>query len=127
MHRIALDKYGDATTRDTIQDGVPAIKLLKLAVRGNIESIAYGLYRLSNIPPTKYDCYAEALLRIRERTCLYGESVLVLLELADADPRNIRLAFYRRARPNLLELIEAIETKNGTYDLPLGACIPTCS
>src|SRR6218665_2966102 len=106
VREIALDHYGYVTTRQAIQAGVPPVELPKLASRGGIESIAYGLYRIPDTPPTPYDQYAEALLRVGEDAYLHGESVLALFGLADVNPRQVKVAVPRRARPRLPTYIE---------------------
>lgn len=78
VREIALDHYGYVTSKETANAGVPLVELLKVAARRGIENIAYGLYRVSNIPPTPYDQYAEALLRVGPVAYLHGESVAAL-------------------------------------------------
>lgn len=106
VREIALDHYGYVTTREAAEAGVPAIELPKLAARGGLESVAYGLYRVPDIPPTAYDQFAEALLRAGEGAYLHGESVLALLGLADVNPRQIKVAVRRRARPRVPPFME---------------------
>lgn len=106
VREIALDHYGYVTTRDASEAGVPAIELPKLAARGGLENVAYGLYRVPDISPTAYDQLAEALLRVGEGAYLHGESVLALFGLADVNPRQIKVAVPRRARPKLPAFIE---------------------
>jgi predicted transcriptional regulator of viral defense system len=59
-----------------------------------------------DVPPTRYDQFAEALLRAGEGAYLHGESVLALFALADVNPRQIKVAVGRRARPKLPSWIE---------------------
>jgi hypothetical protein len=47
---IALDRYGYVTTREAIDAGVPAVEFPKLAARGGLMDVAYGLYRVPDIP-----------------------------------------------------------------------------
>lgn len=98
---LALDHYGYVTTRDAAAAGVPASELPKLAARGGLENVAYGLYRVPDVPSTRFDQFAEALLRAGEGAYLHGESVLALFGLADVNPRRIKVAVRRRARPKL--------------------------
>lgn len=111
VREIALDNYGFVTTREADEAGVPAIELPKLAARGGLESVAYGLYRVTDVPATAFDQFAEALLRVGERAYLYGESVLALFGLADVNPRTIKVAVNRRARPKLPPYIELVHVK----------------
>lgn len=106
VREVALDHYGYVTTKDAAEAGVPAVELPKLAARGGLVNVAYGLYRVSDIPPTTYDQFAEALLRVGEGAYLHGESVLALFGLADVNPRQIKVAVRRRARPKLPSFIE---------------------
>jgi len=111
VREIALDNYGFVTTREAAEAGVPAIELPKLAARGGLENVAYGLYRVTDVPGTAFDQFAEALLRVGEGAYLYGESVLALFRLADVNPRTIKVAVNRRARPNLPPYIELVQVK----------------
>lgn len=111
VREIALDNYGFVTTREAAEAGVPAIELPKLAARGGLENVAYGLYRVTDVPRTAFDQFAEALLRVGEGAYLYGESVLALFRLADVNPRTIKVAVNRRARPNLPPYIELVQVK----------------
>ncbi len=111
VRELALDHYGYVTTRDAADAGVPGVELPKLAARGGLQNVAYGLYRVPDIPPTRYDQFAEALLRAGEGAFLHGESVLALFELADVNPRTIKVAVRRRARPKLPPWIELTHVK----------------
>lgn len=112
VREIALDHYGYVTTKDAAEAGVPAVELPKLAARGGLENVAYGLYRVPDIPPTAYDQFAEALLRAGEGAYLHGESVLALFGLADVNPRQIKVAVRRRARPKLPAFVELTHVKD---------------
>ncbi|MGL5810674.1 MAG: hypothetical protein ACRCYQ_12080 [Nocardioides sp.] len=112
VREIALDQYGYVTTKGAAEAGVPAVELPKLAARGGLENVAYGLYRVPDIPPTAYDQFAEALLRAGEGAYLHGESVLALFGLADGSPRQIKVAVRRRARPKLPAFVELTQVKD---------------
>lgn len=113
VREIAHDNYGYVTTHAAARADVPPGELPKLAARGGLKNIAYGLYRVTDIPPTPYDQYAEALLRIGEDAYLHGESVLALHGLADVNPRHLKISVPRRARPSLPPHIELTEAKPG--------------
>lgn len=113
VREIALDQYGYVTTRDATEAGVPAAELPKLAARGGLENVAYGLYRVADALPTRYDQFAEALFRVGEGAYLHGESVLALLGLGDVNPRRIKVATGRRARPTLPAFVELIQVRGG--------------
>ncbi|MGK0720748.1 type IV toxin-antitoxin system AbiEi family antitoxin domain-containing protein [Leucobacter sp. W1478] len=113
VREIALDHYGYVTTQAAAAAGVPPVELPKLASRGGLNNIAYGLYRVADIPPTPFDQYAEALLRVGEDAYLHGESVLALFSLAEVNPRKVRVAVPRRARPRLPAYVELTQAKPG--------------
>lgn len=106
VREIAYDNYGYVTTRDATDAGVPAVELPKLAARGGLMNVAYGLYRVPDVPPTRFDQLAEALLRVGSGSYLHGESVLALFGLADVNPRRIKVAVPRRVRTRLPAFIE---------------------
>ncbi|TAK70247.1 MAG: hypothetical protein EPO13_04655 [Actinomycetota bacterium] len=112
VREIALDHHGYVTTKAAAEAGVPAVELPKLAARGGLDNVSYGLYRMPDIPPTAYDQFAEALLRAGEGAYLHGESVLALLGLADVNPRRIKVAVRRRARPKLPPFVELTRVKD---------------
>lgn len=111
VREIALDHYGYVTTQAAAEAGVPAVELPKLAARGGLENVAYGLYRMTDVPTTVYDQFAEALLRTGEGAYLHGESVLALFGLADVNPRQIKVAVPRRARPKLPLFVDLTHVK----------------
>jgi hypothetical protein len=114
VRQIALDHYGYVTTKNAVEAGVPAVELPKLAARGGLENISYGLYRVPDMTPTANDQFAEALLRVGEGAFIHGESVLALFGLADVNPRKIKVAVSRRARPKLPPFVELTYVKGNS-------------
>ncbi|GAB3054279.1 type IV toxin-antitoxin system AbiEi family antitoxin domain-containing protein [Intrasporangium mesophilum] len=106
VREIALDQYGYVTTKQAAEAGVPAVELPKLAARGGLKNVAYGIYRVPDAPASVFDQFAEALLRAGEGSYLHGDSVLALFGLADVNPRRIRVAVRKRTRPKLPPYIE---------------------
>lgn len=106
VREIALDQYGYVTTKQAAEAGVPAVELPKLAARGGLKNVAYGLYQVLDAPASAFDQFAEALLRAGEGSYLHGDSVLALFGLADVNPRRIRVAVRKRTRPKLPPFIE---------------------
>jgi predicted transcriptional regulator of viral defense system len=117
VREIALDQYGYVTTRDAAEVGVPAVELRKLAARGALTNVAYGLYRLTDARPTEYDQFAEALLRVGDGAYLRGDAVLALHQLALVSPRRIRVGAPRRVRAALPEFIDLREEAAPSEDL----------
>lgn len=109
VREIALDQYGYITTRDAADAGVPAVELRKLAARGALTNVAYGLYRLADARPTDYDQFAEALLRVGDGAYLRGDAVLAMHHLALVNPRRIRVGVPRRVRAALPEFVDQRE------------------
>lgn len=110
LREFAHDNHGYVTTADAATLGVPAVELPKLAARGGLEHIGYGLYRIPDIPPTDDDQFAEAALRAGSSGHLRGDSVLALLGLADVNPRTITVGTTRRTRramPSYVTLVNA--------------------
>jgi len=89
VREIALDHYGYVTTKEAADAGVPAVELPKLAARGGLENVGYGLYRVPDTPPHPYDQF-----------------VLAMFGLADVNPRQIKVAARKRTRPKLPPFIE---------------------
>lgn len=106
VREIALDQYGYVTTKQAAEAGVPAVELPKLAARGGLENVAYGIYRVPDAPASAFDQFAEALLRAGEGSYLHGDSVLALFGLADVNPRRIKVAVRKRTRPKLPPFVE---------------------
>ncbi|HWJ65174.1 MAG TPA: type IV toxin-antitoxin system AbiEi family antitoxin domain-containing protein [Nocardioides sp.] len=106
VREIALDQHGYVTTKQAAAAGVPAVELPKLAARGGLENVAYGIYRMPDAPASAFDQFAEALLRAGEGSYLHGDSVLALFGLADVNPRRVRVAVRKRTRPKLPPFIE---------------------
>ncbi len=112
VREIALDHYGYVTTRDAAEAGVPAVELPKLAARGGLENVAYGLYRVPDVPP-------HAVRPVRRGAPAGGRGRvpprrvgLALFGLADVNPRQIKVAVPRRTRPKLPPYIELTHVKD---------------
>ncbi|MCZ4499507.1 MAG: hypothetical protein JWQ74_2060 [Marmoricola sp.] len=106
VREIALGEYGFITTKEAVAAGVPAVELRKLAARGALVNVAYGIYRISDAPGSPFDQFAEALLRAGEGAYLRGDSVLALFGLADVNPRKIRVVAPKRTRAALPAFME---------------------
>ena len=106
VREIALGEYGFITTRQAASAGVPAVELRKLAARGALINVAYGIYRVPDAPGTPFDQFAEALLRVGEGAYLRGDSVLALFGLADVNPRKVRVIAPKRTRARFPAFME---------------------
>jgi len=106
VREIALGEYGFITTKEAVAAGVPAVELRKLAARGALVNVAYGIYRVPDAPGSPFDQFAEGLLRAGEGAYLRGDSVLALFGLADVNPRKIRVVAPKRTRAKLPGFME---------------------
>lgn len=106
VREIALGEYGFITTKQAVDAGVPAVELRKLAARGALINVAYGIYRVPDAPGSPFDQFAEALLRAGDGAYLRGDSVLALFGLADVNPRKIRVVAPKRTRAKMPAFME---------------------
>ena len=99
--RVLLDAAGQqrgfVTPANARELGVPPIELPKLAARGALEHVAYGLYRLVGFPAHPGDEYVEAVLWAGGGHISH-ESGMAVWELADVNPRRINLIVPKRVR-----------------------------
>lgn len=127
LYDQALDQYGYVTTRDAEKLGVPTVELRKIAHRGGVKHVAYGLYRFDDVPSTTRDQYMEAVLRVGPEAYLTHDAVLALHDLGLVNPRRIRVGTPRRARPRLPEYIEVVRRRLGPDELTVYEGIPSAT
>lgn len=125
LRDVALDQYGYVTTRNAEGLGVPAVELRKLAQRGGLDHVAYGLYRFDDIPHTGRDQYMEAVLRAGPDAYLTHDAVLALHELGLVNPRRVRVGTPKRTRPHLPDEVEIVQRHLDKADLTTYEGIPT--
>ncbi len=111
IYEEAIDSYGVITTSRAKRIGVPKGELVKLARRGRIDRIGYGVYRIKPYVPTRLDRYADAVALVGEGSYIFGESVLAMHELAFVNPRAIMVATPKRTRRTLPAWVEVIERR----------------
>lgn len=109
IYEHAVDNYYLITTQEAEDIGVPGIELVKLAKRGRLENLAYGVYRLARYVPDENDPYAIAVAKVGADAYLYGESVIALLGLAPTNPACICVATTKRVRKKLPETIRLFD------------------
>jgi predicted transcriptional regulator of viral defense system len=123
----ALDQYGYVTTRDAEKLEVPVVELRKVAHRGGVEHVAYGLYRFDDIPSTSRDQFMEAVLRVGPDAYLSHDAVLALHDLGLVNPRRLRVGTPRRVRGRLPAHIEVIQRHLEPRDLTMYEGIPSAT
>lgn len=125
LRDLALDQYGYVTPTNAEALGVPAIELRKIAQRGGLDHVAYGLYRFADIPITEFDTFMEAVLRCGPDAHLTRDAVLALHGLALVNPRRIRVGTPHRTRRTLPDSVELIRQQIDPDDLTTYEGIPS--
>ncbi|MPM30645.1 hypothetical protein SDC9_77195 [bioreactor metagenome] len=96
---VAVDQYGFVTARDARRLGAPVVELGKLAARGKLQRVAYGLYRFPEWPTGPRDYLMEAVLWTRDPdAALSHDTALDAYELSDINPDRIHVTVPRRGR-----------------------------
>jgi predicted transcriptional regulator of viral defense system len=124
LHAAALDHYGYVTTKMALEMGVPSVELPKLALRGGLTRIAYGIYRFDDIPATRRDAYMEAVLRVGPGAYLVRETVLELHDLALVNPRRLKVGTARRIQATIPKYIEVVPNDLEAGELTIYEGIP---
>ena len=88
---VAGEQRGFVLTSDAAGVGVDRAKLSKLASRGRLIRLGYGMYRLPTFPSQPNDDVMEAVMWTGKRGVIAGESALALHDLADVNPRKIEI------------------------------------
>ena len=98
LWEIAVEYHGIVTTRQAEDAGVPAVEVRKLAARGALERLGYGVYRHSGVPTDQWTELAAAAAIAGEDAFLEGDTVLAMFELALVNPPKIYVGTPRRGR-----------------------------
>lgn len=93
-----MGQYGYVTTEDAAAVDVVADRLRKMAERGTLVRVAYGLYRVPAIPVTGLDQYMEATLWPRGGGVLSHDTALDLHELCDINPAKVHVTVHKDLR-----------------------------
>ena len=121
---IALGQYGFISSADAKEEGIPPGELAKLAARGRLRNVSYGLYRFDDVPTTPYDQYYEAVRRVGGDAHLTSDSVLAIHGLAMVSPRRIRVGTAKRYRGQVPGWLEVVQEQVGADDLTVVEQIP---
>lgn len=95
---VAVGQYGYVTAEDAAAVDVVADRLRKMAERGTLERVAYGLYRVPAIPVTGLDQYMEATLWPRGGGVISHDTALDLHELCDINPAKVHVTVRKDLR-----------------------------
>jgi predicted transcriptional regulator of viral defense system len=92
VQELAMDQYGYVTTAQARKGGVSADTLRKMAERGPLARVSWGVYRVPTFPPSPYAEYMEASLwPAGARGVISHQSALALRELSDVSPSAIHI------------------------------------
>ena len=99
LRELAIDQHGYVTTAQAADEGIARQELSKMVARGRLERVAFGVYRVPQVPITQYASFMLAVLWTGvPEACLSHETVLLLRELCDVNPRKIHLAVNKGRR-----------------------------
>lgn len=89
---LAMDQYGYVMTSQAREVGVAADTLRKMAARGTLERVSWGVYRVPTFPPSQYAEYMEASLwPAGVHGVISHQSALALRDLSDVSPSAIHI------------------------------------
>ena len=123
----AADQYGYVTTRDATELEIPAGELPKLAATGGLVHVAYGLWRFEDQPRTGRDQFMEAVLRVGTDAYLTHDAVLAFHELAQVNPRRIKVGTPHRARARVPDFVEVVRQQINPADLTAYEGVPSAT
>lgn len=100
LWEVAVDQYGYVTAADARQLGAAVVELGKLAARGKLTRVAYGLYRFPEWPAGIRDHLMEAVLWTRDpEAALSHDTALDVYELSDINPGRIHITVSHKSKP----------------------------
>jgi predicted transcriptional regulator of viral defense system len=91
LWEIAVDQYGYVTSKDARGLGINPVELGKLAARGQIEHVSYGVYRFAQLPIAPLDSYMLATLWANGHGVLSHDTALDLHDLCDINPSKLHI------------------------------------
>jgi predicted transcriptional regulator of viral defense system len=99
VYEIAEEQSGYVTTAQAAAANVSKDALAKMAARGVLDRVSWGLYRLTRFPPSALDQYVEATLwPLTVQAVISHESALALYGLSDVNPAKIHVTVPRSLR-----------------------------
>ena len=99
LRAIALDQHGLVTSRQAETAGINPVELVKLTARDRLERAARGVYRVPQVPGSRWDNWALAVLWTGvPEACLSHETALAAWDISDINPSRIHLAVPKATR-----------------------------
>lgn len=111
---IALEGHGLITSEQARLTGITNNELVQYAVRGKVERVGQGVYRLVRRAPEPNDAYALAVALVGPSAYLYGEAVLGMLGLCPTNPAYVHVATPNRVRRNLPGYVRVVRLPKST-------------
>lgn len=108
LRELAFDTHGVITVRDAEAAGVPAVEVRKLAGRGALTRVGYGVYLMNEAPRDALTEFAIAVALVGEDAVLADEAVLAAHDLAQVNLRRIRVATSDRVRKQFPASVELV-------------------
>jgi len=101
LREIAIDQLGFVTTEQAGSVGVTRHALSMLVKRGRLERVAFGVYRVPQIPHTQYDSFMLAVLWSgTPEAVLSHETALAAYDVSDINPFKIHITLPKGRRIN---------------------------
>ena len=99
VYAIAEEQNGYLTAAQAAEAEINPQTLAKMAERGVLERVSWGLYRLTQFPRSPLDQYVEATFwPLSHRAVISHESALALYGLSDVNPAKIHITLPRSFR-----------------------------
>jgi len=99
LREVALDQHGLVTTAQALDVGVRHASLSMMVRRGRLERVAYGVYRVPQVPVTPQVPYMEAVLWTGvAEACLSHETALDVYAISDINPTRLHVTVSRSRR-----------------------------
>lgn len=95
---LAREQHGFVTTADARYLGIPPVELRKLAHRGKLVNVRRGLYQFPQLSGSMNESYLFATLNVGNDAYLVADAVLAFHDLAQVNPRAIRVGTKLRVR-----------------------------
>lgn len=127
---LATDQHGYLTTAQAQRLGIGRDTIRKMAARGTLERVSWGVYRLPTFPASTFAEYMEASLwPAGVRGVISHESALAMRDLSDVNPPKVHITVpktfrVRRAVPRHL-VIHYADLPDADIDLVEGVAATT--
>jgi len=99
LREVAIDQHGFITARQAKDEGINPVELVKLTARGRLERVAHGVYRVPQVPGSRWDNWALAVLWTGvPEACLSHETALAAWDITDINPDQIHVTIPKNKR-----------------------------